>query len=128
MLFPFLSSLMEKSRDFRNEREIPFKRYQKYYNKSVKWSITSLLVKAEFQNKNDIFCNFFDYFELTWIRGNYFKLTDWNYYRALNYEESSVEFSKNFHITNNAVESCNAILNSCLHRGYLRELFSENII
>jgi hypothetical protein len=74
-------------------------------------------VKAEFQERNEIFKEFFNYFELTWVKGQYFSLTDWNYYRALNETELSVELSKNFHITNNAVGSCNAILNSCLHRG-----------
>ena len=85
-------------------------------------------VKAEFQERNEIFKEFFNYFELTWVKGQYFTLTDWNYCIALNETELSVELSKNFHITNNAVESCNAILNSCLHRGKIMNFFSNRYL
>ena len=75
-------------------------------------------VKAEFQERNEIFKEFFNYFELTWVKGQYFSLTDWNYYRAIK-DKDEIGLSKSFHITNNAVESCNAILNSCLNRGMI---------
>ena len=75
-------------------------------------------IKAEFQDQDKKFEDFLNYFELTWVKGQYFKLTDWNYFRAIK-DDDEIEFTKSFHITNNAVESCNAILNSCLNRGII---------
>ena len=73
-------------------------------------------VKEEFIGINELFEEFLDYFHLTWINGKYFGISDWNYSKPI-IDGDDIGFSKNFHITNNAVESCNAILNSCLSRG-----------
>lgn len=75
-------------------------------------------VKAEYSREEEIFSDYFKYFENTWIKGQYFGLNDWNYSRALN--EETREFSNKFHITNNSVESFNSILNSCLKKGKFR--------
>ena len=75
-------------------------------------------VRTEFVGIDQKFEEFLNYFELTWMKGHYFKMTDWNYFRAIK-DEDEIELSKSFHITNNAVESCNAILNSCLNRGMI---------
>ena len=75
-------------------------------------------VKEEFSGIDEKFSEFFRYFELTWIKGQYFGLDDWNYHKALNGE--TLELSKKFNITNNSVEIFTSILNSCLRKGKIK--------
>ena len=83
-------------------------------------------VKQEFYEKDELFAKFLDYFDLTWIKGNYFNLKDWDYSLAIAGNKDDLDFTRSFHITNNAVESCNAILNSCMNRGKVSaESFGE---
>ena len=74
-------------------------------------------IKEEFFDSDEKFSSFLNYFDLTLIKGQYFSVSDWNYHKAMTVEGSNIEFSKKYHLTNNAAESCNAILNSCLNRG-----------
>ena len=74
-------------------------------------------LKKEYCDRTPEYFEFFEYFHLTWISGKFYNINDWSYHKAFAKDSDEITFSKNFHITNNAVESCNAIINSCLHRG-----------
>lgn len=74
-------------------------------------------IKKEFKESDELITSYLDYFEKTWMNSSVYGIKYWNYSRALIEDGGEINVCKKMNFTNNAVESCNNIINSLLPLG-----------
>ena len=77
-------------------------------------------IKKEFEDFDERINSFLEYFEKTWIKHSMFGVKYWNYSKSFTDEGGEINITKKMHFTNNAVESCNNIINSLLTNGNIK--------